>query len=111
MNRRELLKGLACLLCIGLFTGCTMKQVAQSAKRTESPATERSDPDVGNRTGDTAQSQQGGVNAAVGQATGVSFTKNQFFALPLGLALLLGFDKWMSHRREMARIKQNGKPK
>jgi hypothetical protein len=48
-------------------------------------------------------SQAGGVNAAVQGVTGVRYTRQD--ALPVGLALLLALDKWLSHRREMTRLK------
>jgi len=43
--------------------------------------------------------QQGGVNAAIG--TGVSVQQ----AMPVGLVVLLGWLMWLSHRREMLRIR------
>ncbi len=51
--------------------------------------------------------QQGGVNTAVQGVTGVAFTRNE--AMPLGLATLLAFVTLLSHRREVMRIRQNGK--
>lgn len=53
----------------------------------------------------SAAEQTGGVNTAVQGVTGLSYTKRD--ALPVGLALLLAFDKWLSHRREMRRLKGN----
>lgn len=48
-------------------------------------------------------SQAGGANTALQGITGVRYTKQD--ALPVGLALLLALDKWLSHRREMRRLK------
>lgn len=73
------------LLIIVLIVGC-----AATTKITndEKPEQKKSLTDT---------SQQGNMNTAI------QFVKNE--SLPLGLALLLGFDKWLSHRREMMRLK------
>lgn len=47
--------------------------------------------------------QTGAVPLVTEAVTGLSFT--QHGALPIGLALLLAFDKWLSHRREMTRLR------
>lgn len=57
------------------------------------------------RTEKSEATQQGLLNTAVQGVKGVEL--NQI--MPFGLAMLLAFDKFLSHRREVMRIKQNGK--
>ena len=54
----------------------------------------------------TQADQQGVLNAALGSiaVTGIAVTQ----VMPLGLIPLMAFNIWLSHRREMARLKRNG---
>ena len=48
-----------------------------------------------------------GFQTVAETATGIDIDS----VFPLGLGLLLGFQTWLSHRREVIRIQQNGESK
>ncbi len=59
----------------------------------------------------TAQSsQQSGQGNLTGQIDASGWKGIEYSsAVPVGQVILMGLMLWLSHRREMARIKQNGK--
>ncbi|KKN11025.1 hypothetical protein LCGC14_1030540 [marine sediment metagenome] len=54
---------------------------------------------------DVATVKATGFQTVAETATGINVDS----AMPVGLGLLLGFQSWLSHRREIIRIQQNGK--
>ena len=56
---------------------------------------------------DVATVKAVGVQTTAETATGIDIDS----VFPVGLGLLLGFQSWLSHKREVIRIQQNGKSK
>jgi hypothetical protein len=61
-------------------------------------------PPVGSNGEQHTTTQQGVVPVSNRDLTGLIYNKN--VDLSFGLAALLGWDKWLSHRRQMLRIKR-----
>lgn len=107
---RHILVASCCALAI---TGCAATTARQSMSgpgppaRAELPAPTPS----GNESHTTAQgSQQSGQANLTGQIDASGWKGIEYSsAVPVGQVILMGLMLWLSHRREMARIKQNGK--
>jgi hypothetical protein len=89
-------------------TPAATSQPAKTLIATSAPATDLSTTTIRQDAGPTAQ--QSGQGNLTGQVdahgwTGIEYTT----ALPAGQLVLMAMQMYLSHRREMVRIKQNGK--
>jgi hypothetical protein len=98
--------------CALAITGCAATTARQSMSGPGPPAAARPAPTrSGSESHTTAQaSQQSGQGNVTGQIDASGWKGIEYSsAVPVGQVILMGLMLLLSHRREMARIKQNGK--
>lgn len=101
--------------CALAVTGCAATTARQSMSGPGPPAPTRpaqpAPPSGGSESHATAQgSQQSGQGNVTGQIDASGWKGFEYTtAVPVGQVILMGLMLLLSHRREMARIKQNGR--
>ncbi|GJQ27304.1 MAG: hypothetical protein HBSAPP02_23360 [Phycisphaerae bacterium] len=98
--------------CLALIAGCLGSTAQQSMQHSapSSPTTSAPAADESHATAQAAQqSGQGNLTNQVDAHgwTGIEYSRTD--AVPIGQVVLMAMMLVLSHRREMARIKQNGK--
>ncbi|MCK6458230.1 MAG: hypothetical protein L6Q92_17085 [Phycisphaerae bacterium] len=101
--------------CALAVTGCAATTARQSMSGPGPPAPARAaqpapSPSAGESHTTAQGSQQTGQGNLTGQVDASGWKGIEYSsAVPVGQVILMGLMLWLSHRREMARIRQNGK--
>ena len=100
--------------CVLALTGCAATTARQSMTGPGPPASPRSSeaatPPTENGHSPSQAAQQSGQGNVTGQIEAGGWKGIEYSsAVPVGQVILMGLMLLLSHRREMARIKQNGR--
>lgn len=98
--------------CALAVTGCAATTARQSMSGPGPPAPARlaPTPSAGESHSTAQAAQQSGQGNVTGQVDASGWKGIEYSsAVPVGQVILMGLMLWLSHRREMARIRQNGK--
>ncbi|MCK6485468.1 MAG: hypothetical protein L6R00_15175 [Phycisphaerae bacterium] len=99
--------------CAMAVTGCAATTARQSMSGPDPPARPAQPaptPSAGESHTTAQGSQQSGQGNLTGQIDASGWKGIEYSsAVPVGQVILMGLMLWLSHRREMARIRQNGR--